>query len=312
MRVSLNGYVVPTDDQWLYDWFNIGSFSPATVRQALSENPDGEDLELEINSPGGSVFAGFEMYSLLREAKCPTVAIVQSLAGSAASTVMAGCLEVRMSPVAQVMIHLPSSYAEGNQNDMRREAKVLEQITQSILNGYEEKCAGKTSRDKLDRLMRAESWLTAQEAVELGLADSILGQKNEYHSPYVESIVNAAGAGIRAVTNAAGPMWDRASLLDRYERLVRDGAKPAEGHPVEAGENPVTVDNVGAATLGRPKPDESIEKRAAEGGGPYWRAEARLKLEKNRGLSIQYIADLFGIPISKLQNNSKIERSNAT
>lgn len=152
-----------------------------------------------------------------------------------------------MSPVAQVMIHLPSSYAEGNQNDMRHEAKFLEQITQSILNGYEEKCAGKTTRDRLDRLIRAESWLTAQEAVDLGLADSILG-KEEWESPIPEHIINAAGAAVRAMTNATGPVFDAETLKARYERLVREGAAPAEGHPVAGN----------------------------------WRARARLEIEKAR------------------------------
>lgn len=251
MRVSLNGIVVPTEDQWLYDWFKIGAFSPGVVRRALADNPEGEDLELEINSRGGSVFAGFEMYSLLQEAKCNTVAIVQSLAASAASTVMAGCRVVRMSPVAQVMIHLPSACIEGNQNDLRHEAKVLEQITQSILNGYENKCGGKTTRERLDRLIRAESWLTAQEAVDLGLADSIIGQETG-DGPLPDSIINAAGAGIRAVTNAAGQMLDAGALRERYEKLVREGAAPAEGHPVAM----------------KPLDD--------------WQARARLELEKTR------------------------------
>lgn len=278
MRVSLNGYVVPTDDQWLYDWFKVGAFSPGTIRQALADNPEGEDLELEINSPGGSVFAGFEMYSLLREASCNTVAIVQSLAGSAASTLIAGCRVVLMSPVAQVMVHLPTSYTEGNQNDMRHEAKVLEQITQSILNGYEEKCAGKTTRDRLDRLMRAESWLTAQEAVELGLADSILGQEGD-KSPVPESIINAAGAGIRALTNAVG-MLDRASMLEFYEQLVREGATPAEGHPVAAA-------NGGQSSVSGKAAASSFQKEPLDGGTSpditdNWRAKARLKLEKSR------------------------------
>lgn len=260
MRVSLNGLVVSTDDQWLYDWFKIGAFSPGTVRKALAENPEGEDLELEINSPGGSVYAGFEMYAVLQEAKCNTVAIVQSLAASAASTVMAACREVRMSPVAQVMIHLPSTYAHGNQNDLRHEAKWLEQITQSILNGYEEKCGGKISRDRLDKLIRAESWLTAQEAVEIGLADSILGHGAE-DSPLPDNIINAAGAGIRALTNASGPVWGTETLMSRYEQMVRDGAEPAEGHPVPG---------VG---------------EAPQGNGPIvedWRAQARLEVEKLR------------------------------
>lgn len=263
MRITLNGLVVGNDDQWLYDWFEIAAFSPGLVRRALADNPEGEDLELEINSPGGSVFPGFEMYSLLREAKCHTVAIVQSLAGSAASTIMAGCQEVHMSPVAQVMIHLPSSLAEGNQNDMKREAKVLESITQSILNGYEAKCGGKATREKLDRLIRAETWLTAQEAVELGLADSILGQEGD-GAMLPQSIVNAAGAGLRALVNSTGPVLDAQGLKARYEQLVRAGAAPAEGHPV-------------AEAAKQDPAGGTPEKIAGD-----WRRRARLAIERNR------------------------------
>ena len=97
-RVTLNGRVVADEDQWIYDWFGIDAFSPAVIRKAVEDNPAGEDLTLEINSGGGSVFAGFEMYSILKGAKCQTIAEVQSLAASAASTAMVGCSKVMLSP----------------------------------------------------------------------------------------------------------------------------------------------------------------------------------------------------------------------
>ena len=56
MRVTLNGEVVSDDYQWLYDYFEIAAFSPGVIRQALRDNPEGEELVLEINSIGGSVF----------------------------------------------------------------------------------------------------------------------------------------------------------------------------------------------------------------------------------------------------------------
>lgn len=265
MRITLNGHVVASEDQWLYDWFGIEAFSPAKVRQALAENPAGEDLEMEINSPGGSVFAGFELYSLIREAQCGTVAIVQSLAGSAASTVMAACGRVRMSPVAQVMIHLPSSWAAGNQNDMKHEAKVLESITQSILNGYEAKCRGKADRAQLDRLIRAESWLTAQEAVELGLADEILGWESAPEG--LAGFVDAIGGSIRTLVNSVGPGTSQPELLARYEQLVRDGAAPAEGHPVAMEHSNPT--------------GQRPEQTAGD-----WTRRARLAIEQNRFLEV--------------------------
>lgn len=275
-KVTLNGYVVASEDQWVYDFFGISAFSPATVRQALADNPEGEKLEVEINSGGGSVFAGFEIYSLLYAAKCDTVAIVQSLAGSAASTVMSGCKTVLLSPVAQVMIHLPSSYAEGNQNDMKHEAKVLESITQSILNGYLVHCKGKSDRARLEKLMQAESWITAQDAVELGLADGILGDE-ESGGQISAAIVNSVGSGIRALaSNNLGPLPTQ-ELMARYEQMVKAGGTPVEGHPVEG----VSAED---ATL-EEDPDtptgEEPEKPTDD-----WRAKARLDIERNRFTNI--------------------------
>lgn len=269
-KVTLNGYVVPNDDLWVYDYFGYEAFSPETVRRALENNPEGEELEVEINSPGGSVFAGFEIYSLLYAAKCPTVAVVQSLAGSAASTIMSGCARVLMSPVAQVMIHLPSSCAQGNQNDMGHEAKVLESITQSILNGYLARCGGKSRRAKLEGLMHSESWITAQEAVELGLADGILGDE-ERGGEISAAIVNSVGSGIRALAaNSLGEL-PTGALLERYEQLVKQGAVPAVSrHVAEEAAPPETV------------PDTGEEKNAAED----WRAKARLDMERSRFIHI--------------------------
>ncbi len=271
-KVTLNGYVVANKDQWVYDFFGIDAFSPAKVRQALADNPEGEELEVEINSGGGSVFAGFEIYSLLYAAKCPTVAIVQSMAGSAASTIMSACKRVMMTPVAQVMIHLPSSYAEGNQNDMKHAAKVLESITQSVLNGYLVHCKGKSDRAKLEKLMQAESWITAQEAVDLGLADGILGD-DESQGQISAAIADAVGSGIRALaTNSLGPLPTQ-DLIAKYEQMVRNGATPVEGHPVA---------NV------TPKDPAPGDPPGQEPGTPSddWRAKARLDIEKARNIII--------------------------
>lgn len=191
MRLRLNGVVVADDDKWLYDYFEVANFTPREVREVLDGNAD-EELVLEVNSGGGSVFAGFEIYSLLRAAKCRTV--------------------------AELMLHLPSVMTEGNQSDHRASIKFLETVTESILNGYELKARGKASRDTLEGLMRRETWLTAQQAVELGLADEIIGGN--------EPKATSAVYNSLAITTVA-------SLMAKYERAVRDGAEPAPGHPVE-------------------------------------------------------------------------------
>lgn len=227
MRVQLNGCVVGDADLWLYQFFEVPAFSPQVVRDALDKTPDGEELVVEINSGGGSVFAGFEIYSVLRSATRRTVAEVQSLAASAASTVMLGCDEVRASPVAQVMIHLPAMGTDGDRYAHLDSIRVLDSITESILNAYTIKCGPRSSRDELRRLMKTSCWMTAPEAQGLGLVDHIIGQ--ETIDP--AAILNCVGGldhGIRAL--AASSVPDSNSLRQRYDALVAEGkAPPREG-----------------------------------------------------------------------------------
>ena len=266
MRVTLNGEVISDDYQWLYDYFEIAAFSPGVIRQALRDNPEGEDLVLEINSVGGSVFDGFEIYTLLRGAECPTVAEVQSLAASAASTVMSGCSRVLVSPVAQIMLHQPAMFTDGNVDEHDKSLRMLESIQRSIVNGYVTRCGDKCTRRQLENMVNRETWLSAQEAVDIGLADGILGQEEGDGAGLALSVVNSVGSGIRSLAGNGTGCTSPADLLARYEEAVRAGAKPAEGHPVEHAA-PTDVDPAGSV------PADDMDS---------WRRGARLAIEKNR------------------------------
>lgn len=205
MRVTLNGIVSSDDDKWIYEWFGYAAFSPQQVRQAVADSPEGEELVLEINSPGGSVFAGSEIYSVLRAASMPTRAEIQSLAASAASYLCLGCDTVAISPVAQMMIHLPSTLTDGDRTAHQRSLQMLDSTREAILNAYERKVGGKCDRAQLRRMMSAETWLTAQDALACGLVDAILDQDEPAMSP--GSLVNAFGVpNIDALRQA----WQRA------------------------------------------------------------------------------------------------------
>lgn len=197
MRYSLNGHIVADGDAPILRWWGIPASCPADIRGALAQNPEGEEFVLEINSGGGSVFAGFEMYSLLRNASrqgVHTRAEVQSLAGSAASVVMAGADTAAVSPVGQVMIHLPSTITEGNQGVHRESVQMLESITESIIAAYEGKVRGKTSHDALRRLMDRETFLSARAALDAGLVDEIIGEEPQPGEPVnPANIFNAVG-----------------------------------------------------------------------------------------------------------------------
>lgn len=252
MRGTLNGIVAADDDARIYQFFGYSAFSPKAVRDLLNQTPEGEELVLEINSWGGSVTAGAEIYSVLRASGVRTVAEVQSLAASAASYLCLGCDEVQISPVAQMMIHLPSACTEGDRTAHLRSVQMLDSTREAILNAYELKAGGKADRAEFRRMMNAEMWLTAQEAVDCGLADGIIG---ETASIAPQNVMNAIGSGIRALGCAGMP--DITELRARYM---------AEQHPT-----PETDPALTASTGGEPDADTGD-----------WQAQARLDLEKIR------------------------------
>lgn len=225
MRVSISGQIVSNDDKWLYDYFDIPNTCPAEIRDAIEATPEGDTLTVEINSGGGDMFAGFEMYSILRQAACPTVAEVQSLAASAASTAMIGCDTVLLSPVAQVMIHMAITETHGNEDAHRESLRALESFFVSILNGYELKCGAKCDRATLERYVRQSTWIPVQDAVAMGLADGILGGgENLSMDVHVVNAASGIFGGLQTPT--------RGALLDEYHRRVANGAAPAEGHEI--------------------------------------------------------------------------------
>lgn len=221
MRTQMNGYIVADDDAEVYRWFGYTVCSPADIRRAVAENPPGETLTVEINNSGGNMWAGFEMYSVLRGAQCDTEAEVQSLAASAASTAMLGCRRVKASPVAQVMIHNPALSAYGDQHGHQKTAEELSQFAQSILNAYELKCAGKKTRAELEAMMDQETWLSVQEAVAAGLVDEVIGGV-ELPAPQA---VNCVGRGIRALCGA-GELPSAAQLRAKKAALDAQGGRP--------------------------------------------------------------------------------------
>lgn len=230
MRTQLNGYIVEDDDAGIYRFFGYSVCSPGDIRKAVAENPPGETLTVEINSPGGSMFAGFEMYSVLLGAECDTEAEVQSLAASAASTAMLGCRRVKATPVAQVMIHNPAVTADGNQYDHRKTAEELAGFAQSILNAYELKCQGKRTRAELEAMMDSETWFPAQDAVEAGLVDEIIGGAGLLPS----QVVNAVGGGLRVLSGTGG-LPSAAEL-----RARKDAMDAAEGKSIPNGGPPAS------------------------------------------------------------------------
>lgn len=130
-----------------------------------------------INSPGGDCVAASQIYTMLIDYKGKITVKVDGLAASAATVIAMAGDSVLMSPTAMMMIHNPLTIAMGDSGEMQKAIELLNETKESIINAYEIKTG--LSRTKLAHLMDAETWLSANKAIELGFADDILTRKQQ-------------------------------------------------------------------------------------------------------------------------------------
>jgi ATP-dependent Clp protease, protease subunit len=172
MKISVKGPIIDSDDQWIYDWFGVEATSPKKVIDLISQAKNNEDLEVEINSGGGSVFAGSEIYTALKSYSGKVITKVVGLAASAASVVtMAGDI-VKITPTGQVMIHNASGGFGGDYRAMEKGAEILKNVNATISNAYRLKTG--LSNEELLEMMNKETWLTPQQALEKKFVDEIM------------------------------------------------------------------------------------------------------------------------------------------
>lgn len=129
------------------------------------------DIDLHINSPGGSVPAGNAIYNALRRHAGDVTVYVDGLAASIASVIAMAGNRVIMPDNAMLMIHDPWSYTVGNATEMRKAADMLDKFKVGMVAAYREKSGMDEAR--IEQLMGEETWITAAEAAEMGLADTI-------------------------------------------------------------------------------------------------------------------------------------------
>ena len=130
-----------------------------------------KDITVEINSPGGDVFAGLAIYNGLRSSGKTVNVKVLGIAASAASLVAMAGDTIEMPENAMMMIHNPWSFAVGDAEELRATADVLDKIGTSLVTTY----ANRTGKDEAEikAMLDAETWLTAQEAVDMGFATQV-------------------------------------------------------------------------------------------------------------------------------------------
>ncbi|MGJ8387031.1 head maturation protease, ClpP-related [Streptococcus agalactiae] len=170
-KINLKGPLIANNSQEVYDYYGMEATSAKSIINQLPE--DSSDIILEVNSNGGLVTVGSEIYTALRNYKGKVTAEVTGIAASAASVAVMGADKVVMSPTAQMMVHKALfNWVSGNSDDLDKASSALKSSDKAIVNAYVAK-TGK-SEDEIMDLMRNETFMSAQDAVENGFADEVM------------------------------------------------------------------------------------------------------------------------------------------
>lgn len=161
---------------------------PQQIKEFL-DDAKGKDLNIYINSGGGSVFAGLAIYHMLKRHQGYKTVRVDGLAGSIASVIALAGDKVVIPPSASLMIHKPWTFAVGNSADIRKIAKDLDDIEECILAVYEENLRNGVDMSTVKEMVDAETWLDGNKAsqyfnIEVGEDRQILNCKSDYFDSY--------------------------------------------------------------------------------------------------------------------------------
>ena len=187
------------------------------------------DLTIHINSPGGNVFDGIAVHSAIKARKGNTKIVVDGIAASIASVIVMAGDEIVMAEGSFLMIHNAWTLAIGDSVEMRKMADTLEKVSGEIRGFYQRKTG--QPAEALQKMMDAETWLTAKEAKEQNFADQILEDSAEIDASLDLSPFNNVPRALKAALKGEKP-----KTIRDFENLLRNaGFSRAEAKAVASG-----------------------------------------------------------------------------
>jgi len=190
----------------------------ADALRGAMQQADGRPVALYINSPGGDVFEAREMQAIIAAHPAEVTAIVQGVAASAGTIVAMAASRIEISRGSRYMIHNGLTMAFGNRHDLKARFDLLEAFDAELAAEYAAKTGGKVDAQQVAAWMDAETWFTAEQAVQHGLVDAVI--------PNTQNAALSACWDLSAYANApqieAGPSAaDIAAQAERQYRFNR-------------------------------------------------------------------------------------------
>lgn len=160
---------------WIYepigqDMWSMDGVTAKSFQKELSSIKS-KEIDLHINSPGGSVFDGFAIYNQLVQHPATVTTYIDGLAASIASVIALAGDRIIMAGNALMMVHNPSGMSYGTSEDMRKMADTLDTVRDSMLSIYTAR-TGKTDQEIIT-LLDAETWMSAEDAMQHGFIDEV-------------------------------------------------------------------------------------------------------------------------------------------
>lgn len=190
------------------------STSAADVERAL-KGIEADTIHVHLNSPGGDAFDGISIYNQLKNHSAKIIIHVDGLAASAASIIAMAADELIMNVGSMLMIHEASTFAFGTKADIKKTLNALEGIDKSIADIYMTRFEGE--REEIETMIVNETWFTATEAVDVGLADAVNETVEEPEEVDPEEFKNNVLARFRKPEQQIAASANK-NILEKFKR----------------------------------------------------------------------------------------------
>lgn len=299
--INVKGFIIPQEYEWAYNWMGYPYTTAQMVNRALQQ-ANGEDVEVHINSYGGSTYVGSEIYTALKDYKGKVLIKIVGLAASAAS-IIAQAAECWISPTGEMMIHCASTSNEGNYRSMDDSSQMLQVVDRTLINAYRLKTG--MSEQEIKDLMEQETWLTPQQAQQLKLVDKIMFvEEGQLDDVIPEQAVAALHEGfivpntdiVNELIKCGNVEAFKEKFMSNFKRQNVPQATLSINQPMEGEEN-MTLDEIKAQY---PDLVNQIRNEGKQEG---------VSEERERIQSIEQIAD--SIPSEMVHNAKYVNPMNA-
>lgn len=186
MDFEFRGDILPDEYAEIMRYYGYtDNICPGDVREFLG-NAGNEDVTLHIDSDGGSLVAGVEIYSLLSSYGGRKTAHIRSRAASSATVAIMACDEITAELPSLICVHNPTTYSSGDAGAMRRCAEELDNVKDAIVAAYSRRVR---STAEIAELMDRDVWIDSRRALEYGLIDKIEGDESAQNAEKDRGII---------------------------------------------------------------------------------------------------------------------------